>query len=86
MRTTNKLKIVIIVLLVYIATIITVKAQPPGGPNGNPPHGWGNHPWGNPPGLDGCFQGPCIPADNYIWVPIILALGLSAFFIKRKIK
>jgi hypothetical protein len=69
MRTTNKLKLVIIVILLYIATVMTVKAQPPN----HPPHGWGNHPWGNPPGIEGCFEGPCIPIDNYIELAAVAA-------------
>lgn len=81
MRTTNKLKIVIIVLLVYIATIITVKAQPPG----NPPHGWGNHPWGEPPGLNECFHGPCIPVDNDIEWFILFAVGFGGLIIYKKV-
>lgn len=78
MRTTNKLKLAIIVILIYIATILTVKAQPPG---------WENHPMGGaPPHSRPCWPPPCVPVDNYVFVIIIGAVALAGFFYKREIE
>jgi hypothetical protein len=90
MRFSNKLKIVMIILLTYIAIILTtIAAKAQGGPpSGWPPNGGGNGntPPPNAPCPPVCNTGMAVPIGDWKWQLGLIVLGITSVYYIHKNK